>query len=173
MSKKIKILGIGSPFGDDRVGWMVADALQRAPEFQAYLDKTLIIKSLNRPHLSLLQEFDQTERVYLVDAMISGRELGAIKQFSLVDIDVDHELISTHGFGVIQSLQMAKVLKALPEQLSLYGIEIKEIGREEALSPAVAIAASRLVGMLSLEIINQMSLARSGMPPPASRKYKT
>lgn len=51
----IKVLGIGSPFGDDQAGWKVAEALKQqlsvCPSISAYVH----IESIDRPGIRLIE----------------------------------------------------------------------------------------------------------------------
>jgi Ni,Fe-hydrogenase maturation factor len=59
---RVRILGIGSPSGDDQAGWLVADALQDAGLEDVDIDK------LDRPGTSLIPLL-AVSRLILIDAM--------------------------------------------------------------------------------------------------------
>lgn len=131
--KKIKVLGVGSPFGDDQVGWKVLDNLQ-ALQFS----RLISFKKLDRPHLQLLDEIKQDDSlIYIIDAMKSNASIGEIKRLSLDEISSIEQPISTHDLGVIPSLQIAAALNQLPKQLILFGVEIGEVNKDDKISEAV------------------------------------
>ncbi len=148
---KIKVLGIGSPFGDDQVGWKVVDSLQTS-----YCDPRITIKKLDRPHLRLLDEIGDAEIVYIIDAMKSGGLPGEIRRLTLDDINTVNLQISTHDFGVIQSLQLAAALNQLPKQVILFGIEIGEISQNDTLSEGIHHAISKTATKLIDELQRQI-----------------
>lgn len=145
--RQVSILGIGSPFGDDQVGWRVVEKLQ-----DMQWNRRLTIKKLDRPHLQLIDEIKNGDVVFIVDAMKSGKELGSISRLTLEDINLFKPSISTHDFGVIPSLQLARALNQLPSQLVLFGIEIGEIDKSDKISNEIINAISAMTEMISNEL---------------------
>lgn len=130
----VHVFGIGSPSGDDRVGWAVIDALQRIGVGAA-------IEKLDRPGAALVARLQGSPHVILVDAMRSGASPGTVRRFDRSDWSGYRGGLSTHGFGVLAALQLAEALAILPPQLELYGIEIAAANRGEPLSDAIAESA--------------------------------
>lgn len=116
----IKIIGIGSPFGEDQAGWKVIEILQRTSSLPSKIE----ITSYDRPGLRLLSYIQNLECVYLIDAVKSGACAGTIHRFENEAINECNTLLSTHDFGVIQTLKMGLALNMLPKKIILYGIEI-------------------------------------------------
>jgi len=122
----VRIIGIGSPFGDDQLGWLVVDALQQ----NCYLDQTLrqpltYIKA-DRPGANLLELMQQAGIVILIDAMQTGAEPGAVKRFESHEVENLVMPWSSHGIGIASTLALARALGELPSRLILYGIEIED-----------------------------------------------
>lgn len=113
----IKIIGIGSPFGDDQVGWRVADQLKTE------LPHIAIEKS-DRPGPRLVSLLQGADTVILIDAVMSGAAVGAIHLLDYPELPNSTYFLSSHGFGVLEGLQLAEALGILPKNLSIYGIEI-------------------------------------------------
>ena len=147
--QQIKILGVGSPFGDDQVGWKVIDNLQKS-----YLNQQIILKKLDRPHLHLLDEMEYSEIVYIVDAMKSESSIGTIKRLTIDNIVAEKRPLSSHDFVVIHSLQLANALNQLPNQLVLFGVEIGKIDKSEKISEEVKKAISKVTNILTLVLEN-------------------
>ncbi|QKV17307.1 hypothetical protein HTY61_01930 [Oricola thermophila] len=59
------------------------------------------------------------------------------------------QLRSPHRFGLAEAVETAWALGALPQSLTVYGIEGQEFGAGTALSEPVARAAERLVALLA------------------------
>jgi hydrogenase maturation protease len=75
----IRIMGIGSPFGDDQLGWRVAELLKNSPQLKMYLNESLDIQICDRPGLALLMAMDGVKTLYLVDALkTSDNQTGQI-----------------------------------------------------------------------------------------------
>jgi hydrogenase maturation protease len=121
----LRAIGLGSPFGDDAVGLKVIATLQRAERLQPYLDGRLELIAADRPGPALLSHFEGVEQVLLIDAVVSGAPVGRLHRWADLDeIETSRVNISSHGFGLAQTLALARQLGMLPEQLIILGIEI-------------------------------------------------
>ncbi|MBL3600116.1 MAG: hydrogenase maturation protease [gamma proteobacterium endosymbiont of Lamellibrachia anaximandri] len=112
----IRVIGIGSPFGADQLGWLAIEALQEV----ALPDLELI--RLDRPGSGLLRYFEDVERVLLIDAVATDSEPGEVKLLNPADLSQSSCLTSSHGFGVAEALALAKTLETLPAELWVAGI---------------------------------------------------
>ncbi|WP_051131846.1 hypothetical protein [Legionella tunisiensis] len=61
---ELLILGIGSPFGDDRLGWEVVHLLQQKKALHIYSARQLQIMSCDRPGLNLLNLMQNARTVF-------------------------------------------------------------------------------------------------------------
>lgn len=120
----IKVLGIGSPFGDDQVGWKVVALLKKVTHLKKFIPDYLQIDHYDRPGIRLLELMKNSDIVYLIDAVKSGNPIGTCHRFKNEEIEEAKCLISTHDIGIAQVLQLGKVLNSLPNTIILYGIEI-------------------------------------------------
>ena len=66
--KRIKIIGIGSPFGPDQLGWDVVTQLQHTLAEKTN-DYQLNFIQCDRPGLRLLEFMQDTDMTILVDAI--------------------------------------------------------------------------------------------------------
>lgn len=149
-----KVLGIGSPFGDDQLGWIVADALKQELLMRDHNIPSLIIESHDRPGMRLIELMSGASTVFLIDAVQSGREIGTIHHFSNKDISQLENSLSTHGIGVIQALQVGSALNDLPDNIIFYGIEIDKIVLDSTLSHSVDRSVKKVVIQLINELIS-------------------
>lgn len=149
MTADRKILGIGSALGDDCAGWLVVRALREDPVLAQIPWQ---ICELDRPGLGLLGYFEGSAEVVIVDAMASGAPIGTLRELQLDELAPLPRPDSTHGFGVAEAVELAKVLVALPPKLRLFGLEIDhdrwDLGPSATLLSAVPGAARRLVQCL-------------------------
>ena len=113
---KIKVLGVGSPYGDDNVGWLTAKKYQDKPGYEVVI--------LDRPQLNLIHELAGVEKAIIIDAVKSGAEPGTIHHLTMADMPHFKGFCSSHNVGLADALQLAEVLDALPAQLEIIGIEI-------------------------------------------------
>lgn len=132
----VRVIGIGSPFGADRIGWQVADALERRLEEHGGLEHRDIdvhVGVADRPGVELLRLMQGAQRVILVDAVLdcdetrTGRD-GTIgrppRWLQRDELQVLSLGRSSHDLGVSEALALGEALGQLPEQLSILGIHV-------------------------------------------------
>lgn len=144
------ILGVGSPSGDDQAGWLVIDALRSwGGEGLA----GVVLDKLDRPGANLVARFESAAHVVVVDAMQCGEAIGSIRRF-------DHSAwpdyrggLSSHGFGVLDALALARELGTLSGQVDLYGIEVGSVNPGEAPGEAIQAAAQALARQMVDEFL--------------------
>ncbi|KPV39666.1 hypothetical protein AN478_11135 [Thiohalorhabdus denitrificans] len=115
----IAVLGIGSPFGGDRVGWAVVEALR--PEAEARWP-AVRLTALDRPGPGLLPHLEGVGYAVLVDAVRSGAPPGTLHRFRGLDGLPAADPLSSHGFGLAEALALAERVGVLPEWV-VVGVE--------------------------------------------------
>ncbi len=148
----IQVIGIGSPFGDDQAGWKVANILRHNETFQASIQKHLQFEILDRPGIGLLQSINKDATTIIIDALKSRSDIGKLHRYENPHIDAPEILLSTHGLGIIQALQLGAVLGELPKQIILYGIEIGEVMFDTQLSQPIQKAILELAEVVAKEL---------------------
>lgn len=136
---RVCILGIGSPSGDDQAGWLTIDAL-----LASGAGGGAVIEKLDRPGANLIPFLENASRAILIDAMQSGGQVGGIRRFDAQDWPGYCHGLSSHGFGVLDALSLAKALGSLPPRLDLYGIEIGPVAPGDEPGNAIQAAARKL-----------------------------
>lgn len=157
MADRVRIIGVGSPFGDDRLGWTVAEHLQNASFLNAKLRRRIAVAILDRPGALMLAHWRETDDVIVIDAMRSASTPGTWRRLALEDLAFSTLPATSHGFGVASALQLARELGNLPRRLCLYGIEIDASWPGPGLSPAVAAAIPVLVREIEAEVARTLS----------------
>ncbi len=115
----IRIIGIGSPFGDDAAGLEAARRLAAAPP-----PGTEIIAA-DRPGSDLIDLLDGAEAAILIDAVRSGSAPGTLHDLDLRDLPASGgRLASSHDLGVADAVRLAATLGKAPQRGRLLGIEI-------------------------------------------------
>ncbi len=121
----LKVIGIGSPFGGDAVGFEAIERLRK--ERNRFPAKTELL-SLDRPGSSLVSLLEDAKTVVLIDAMQSGQPPGTVQRIQLTELLAEATHPSSHSLGVAEALALAKALGVLPEKILIYGIEMDESG---------------------------------------------
>ena len=115
---RAKVIGIGSPFGADRIGWRLVEAL-RTGDFPH-----VVFEQLDRPGAALLDHLDGVAHGVLIDAMQGGGAVGEVRALCLDEVIAQNRLLSSHGFGVGQCLALGQALGRLPPRLTIFGVEV-------------------------------------------------
>jgi hydrogenase maturation protease len=148
--RRVRIIGIGQEWrGDDAAGLLVARQLRR----MAGARVTVLEDSGSMT--DLLAAWQGAEAVIVADAVRSGGRPGEIYQFPVHERPLPAELFpaaSTHAWGLAQAAALAQALGQLPPYLVVYGIEGRDFGLGQGLSPEVARAIPEVVRRISLEI---------------------
>jgi hydrogenase maturation protease len=118
------VVGIGSPHGDDGIGWLAAKRLKSLLPPQAWVVTP-------RVPLDLLADLQPDGRCIVLDAVDAGSPRGQIfhvewranpnqKSFPSFPHPVRS---STHDWGLAATLELAAALGRCPETVVLFGIE--------------------------------------------------
>jgi len=129
--KNILIIGVGNLYRcDDAIGILIARNLEGRKS------ERMSVKEQSGEGTSLMEAWDDYNRVLIVDAVSSGSPPGSIHRLDASKtIPSKFFSCSTHNFGVAEAIELARTLNQLPEDLRLYGIEGKNFEPGETLSP--------------------------------------
>jgi len=132
-----RILGVGSPHGDDAAGWHVVERLRRHPRLSA--DVAAIDPS------RLLDHLGDCRRLILVDACQSGQPPGKLVrlQWPAASLRAQRRQ-SSHALGLGDALALAETLDRLPPCVIFWGVEISRSEPGEDLTPIVRRALPQL-----------------------------
>jgi hydrogenase maturation protease len=114
------IIGVGNESrGDDAAGIWAARRLEEL--------KLPGVKCLAAPTdaLGLMEDWPACAAVVIVDAASSGAPAGTIHRIDAVAAPLPGHLrpVSSHGFGVMEVVELARALGKFPGRLLVYGIE--------------------------------------------------
>lgn len=123
----VSIIGIGSPFGADRVGLQVMDWLARDPALARRRDVRLC--HADRPGVRLLDDLYDVDAAILVDAVYSAGPAGQVLRLGLGQLSQVRFVTSSHAQGVAETLALGQVLGLLPAFLSILGMAVEQ-GRD-------------------------------------------
>ncbi|MBI3463376.1 MAG: hydrogenase maturation protease [Planctomycetes bacterium] len=164
----IRVVGCGSPQGDDAVGWRAIERLrsQMRPNVETHTVST---------GWELLDILDGRGTLLLIDAVQSGQPPGTIHELRWPDPRLEQaHRGSTHGVSPAEALRLADACGLLPARVFIFAIEVGALAPLARLSsPAAASVAEltrRLENWLEHDALglsaNPVSLGTANTPLP-------
>jgi hydrogenase maturation protease len=149
--RDLVIVGLGSPFGDDQIGWAAIDRLLQAGVAAA-------VRA--RDGIDLLLALEGHDEAIVIDASAPSGCPGRIGRYDWPNADLSDDMLwSTHGLGLTAALKMAAALGRLPRRIAIYAVEADANAPADALSDAALRALERLI-----DAILRDEFVRSGNP---------
>lgn len=151
-------VGIGSPHGDDRAGWIVADALADLGGDEIAIRKASV-------PADLFDELHGTAKLVVCDAVRGAGAPGSMHRWRWPDPRIAQARPSgSHDLGLSEVLQIAANLGQLPDEVIVWGIEAgeTECGPDVELSPEVQRCCRELVQHLRGELREAILAGRKG-----------
>lgn len=146
MSNRIQILSIGSPHGDDQVGWLVADLLRKRG-----IEPVQLVQSVDQ----MLWNLTPDCRTIIVDACQSGSPIGSHFRLEWPDPVIETcSGNSSHGMSVPYVLRLADALGKLPKEVVLFAVEIGDAKPHREVAHEVVAAAQALANQIEREVAN-------------------
>jgi len=154
MIKRVHIIGIGSPFGDDRLGWEAAETLRRSGDISAAAAGTVEISHLDHPGSLVPMPWRDADCVILLDAVRSGAQPGTRHCLDADELSGAGMECSSHGFGLAEAVGLIRALGRMPLRLLVRGIEADSAWAGLSLSPAVASALPAFCAAIAREALD-------------------
>jgi len=142
--------GIGSPHGDDRIGWLVADALRE------FARTDIEIREAATPS-DLLDWLEGIDRLIVCDACTSAPSTTstdhALHRWEWPTQEVATlRSANSHAFGLPQVLQLAERLGTLPPVVIVFGVAAESFDAFAELSPNLAAAQDAIVQRIAIDV---------------------
>lgn len=139
------VIGVGNRSrGDDAVGIRVVERLRGSVTcYESDGDPSELIVLLG-----------SDPDVIVVDAMASGSRPGTITTTEIASGSAPSTVVplrshrSTHGFGVFEALELARILGTIPARLTVIGIEGLDFSPGAGLSPAIERAVAEAADLI-------------------------
>ncbi len=159
----ICIIGLGSPHGDDRIGWELVRLLESEPA----VHESLRLRACATVGGELLEFWKDAELAIIVDAVRSAALPGTLRRLELHprnDLAVMDtvQALTSHGLDLPELIELAEALDSLPQRLVLFGVEIAACAPFEPLSAQARAALPKLVQAVRAEIGMADSQCRVG-----------
>ena len=136
-----RVIGVGSPYADDQVGWHVIGALEASLRQHTVMGQQICLHRASRPATELLPWLSGSAGAIVVDAMRSGAAAGTVRLFTgseVLALSDAAPVACSHGFGLAAIIQLAEVLGDLPAKMAVCAIEAGDTAVQSVLTPQVA-----------------------------------
>lgn len=125
----IRVIGVGSHHGADTIGWLACDMLQTQTASQR------IDWQLCRTPSQLPELVANYKAVVILDAMLHDKPAGQVLTLNWPgQYEWYQSSCSSHGFNVIEALQLADVLGQLPSHTYILGITLNRPQQDTSLA---------------------------------------
>lgn len=139
----LRVVGLGNPVaGDDSVGLEIVNRLRARGDCEGEL------VSLPQAGVGLMDALENVEAVLFIDAVSSGSPAGTLHLVPLPSGEVAPRALATlssHGWGLAETLKLMEALGRAIPRLALLGVELGTVEPGAARSPAVEAAMETLV----------------------------
>jgi hydrogenase maturation protease len=150
---KTAVIGLGNYLlADEGAGMHAVELLRKRIKEN---DTGVDIIDAGTPGMNLLHQFDEREKIMLIDSGNLGLKAGEYRRFSPVQVRSlkKNKGYSLHEFDLISFLKQASDLKETKNiEIIIYGIQVKEIKMSEELSETVFNAVGNVVDDIYNEI---------------------
>lgn len=145
---RVCILGVGSAQGDDRLGWLAVEEIQKQqwPGVEA--------RAVTSPS-QLLDHLDGCQTLMVVDGCRSGAAPGTLFCFPWPATQLlPGSSPSSHGFAVAEVLRLAEGLGRLPPRVLVFGMEVANCQPEVDMSLQVRQSLPRLLRLIREKLVD-------------------
>lgn len=160
----IAVIGVGNEFRrDDGVGWAVVERLRERAE-DGPLPSDTVFATCDGDPGRLIGLWERAALAVVVDA--AHAHPGAPGRIHRLELDAGHldrpRTTSSHGLGLGEAVELARVLGLLPDRLVVYAVEGADGSFGTGLSPAVAAAVDLLVTAVEDELARHRDAMSGG-----------
>jgi len=126
---------------------------------------------------SLILARASAERLFLIDACVSGAPPGTIHRFDVTAGGMPARTLppgschSSHGFGLAAALELARALGRLPTRTVVYAVEASSFAAGTQLSPPLERAAAEVARRVFAELAGDRSAGAAAAPACAAPAF--
>ena len=158
-SPSVLFVGVGSPHGDDRIGWHIAEILSRELGDQ---DQITVRKAA--VPMDILDWLDDCDELHVCDAAESQEPIGSVRRIEstfgqpppadwLGCIQQLHGS-SSHDFSLAATLQLATQLSRLPPRVVVHAVSASRLREGSLISAALQRRVQEIASMILGELTN-------------------
>lgn len=141
---RLLVIGCGNPLaGDDSAGVEILRRLRARTDGGACQ-----LRDLPQANVELLELFDEADVILFLDAVVSGAPAGTLHLVPLPSPGLVPRALgplSSHGWGLAETLELARALGRRAPRLVLLGVEIARVSLAARRSPPVEEAIAVVV----------------------------
>jgi hydrogenase maturation protease len=145
------LVGLGSPYGDDQIGWRVAEAIE-----EKHLPGLRVCRASSP--LDLLGWLENVDRLVVCDACQGGGQVGSWHRWCWPSDEIAPlKFRGSHDLGLSAALDLAERLGQLPRQVTIWAVEGKSAASgaavpEMTMSAEVEQALPQIIGLIQNEL---------------------
>ena len=156
---RIALVGVGNEFRrDDGVGWAVVTRVRERAAGRPLPSGTVIATCDGDP-ARLIGLWEGTDLAVVVDA--AHAHPGSPGRIHRIELDAGRldrpRTTSSHGLGLGEAVELARVLGRLPKRLVVYAVEGADSSLGTGLSPAVAAVVESLAASVEEDLYATMT----------------
>jgi hydrogenase maturation protease len=146
MVKGDLIVGVGSPHGDDAVGWLALDRLREK------VDSSVRLVPLREP-VDMTFHLVGCRRLWILDGCRSGSPAGSVFRLVWPDQRVQFTTSpSSHGVNIDTALRLSEALGRLPSSVVIFTVELADSQPGAPVAAEVAAALSTIEDRVLAEL---------------------
>lgn len=149
VGRRARIVGLGTPFGDDRAGWEVVARLRDVLPVGTRADAT-------SDPLAVMDAEPGDDRLVVIDACRGAGAPGSVNRFEWPRTQFTADGgVSSHGVGLATALELAGLFGRLPPRVTVFAIEGGAAEPGAGLSRAVEAALPEVVARVLAELVDE------------------
>lgn len=140
------LIGVGSPHGDDQIGWLVADRLMSRGPLETRIEKVV-------SPLEILDRIEDVDWLGICDACQGTGLIGAWTRWTWPVADVVRQSFTgSHGISLSNVLTLGRTLGRLPQTVVIWGVEVDDCRPAAEISQAVLAAIEPVAAAIRREL---------------------
>ena len=145
------LVGLGSPFGDDQLGWRVADAIE-----EKHLPGLRVCRASSP--LDLLGWLENVDHLVVCDACQGGGQVGSWHRWSWPSAEVvPLKSSGSHDLGLAAALDLAERLGQLPDRVTIWAVRRKAYAASRGVTQNANVAGNgagtcAIIGLIQSEL---------------------
>jgi hydrogenase maturation protease len=149
--KNIKVLGIGNALvGDDGFGPRVLEELQKRE-----IPPNVELIDAGVGGIAILSWIEDADKIVIIDSVQTNNEpVGTIYRFTDKEMPPsDMFMLSLHDLNLVDTINIGRVVQKMPEEIIIYGVEVKRIAEfTREMTPEVEAAVTEVADLVMEEI---------------------